>query len=269
MFLSPRHILYIAIPIVVTALLFLIFRKSSTKTKRVVVFALTVINVLQHLLKAYIYPQYAGESFGARSTVYNMCAFLILASPIIFLIGSELWQNFIFYIGSIAGLFSILSTYWLTISTQEQIRFVICHGLLFVSSFLPWLFGIYKVNYRKCWRLPFVFFMALGTLIVNDTILYALGMVDNSRNLYDVLSSSNPCWVMHPPSEYPIVEKLVAPFTPSVFLSSRGGVDTPILWYAFPLYILITSVGFILGAILDRKRFCSDIKALRERKYQP
>ena len=267
MFLSLKHVIYMLTPIVVTALLWLIFHKREKRTQRAVVFSVAMLNTLQHLLKIYIYPQYFGESFGGRSTAYNMCAFLILAAPIVLLIGSELWQNFMFYIGSIAGFFSLCVTYWLSGPVEEQIRFVICHGLLFVSSFLPFLFGIYKVNYRKCWRLPFVFYTILMILITNNMITFLLGMVGNTGDmtLFEFLKAQNPCWAMGPPANYPFVEALVSPFTPSAFLASGGGVDTPILWFAIPLFILITTVGFILGIIIDRKRFSADIKRFKNR----
>lgn len=274
MFFSTNHIIYMLIPPAVVLLLYLIFRKCSMRTKRAVVFTVALLNTLQHLLKIYIYPQYAGESFGGRSTAYNMCAFLILATPIVLLIGSQLWQNFFFYIGSIAGFASICVTYWLKEPIEEQIRFVICHGLLFISSILPGIFGIYKIDWKKCWRLPFVFYTILMILIINNMITYEFGVVDKhgATTLYEFLVVENPCWAMGPPANYPFVEALVAPFTPSIFLASKGGVTTPILWFAIPLFILITVIGFILGIILDNKNFKKDMKALKHklthRKYQ-
>jgi hypothetical protein len=77
----------------------------------------------------------------------------------------------------------------------------------------------------------------------------------------------NPCWSMHGPGGYSYVEKLVAPFTPSAFLTSKGGVDTPVMWYFFPMWILITVGGLILGYFLDRKRFTEDVKALKAKLY--
>ena len=256
-----------AAPLVLVLLLYMSFRKCSMHTKRTVVFTIALINTLQHLLKIYIYPQYAGESFGGRSTAYNMCAFLILATPIVLLIGSQLWQNFFFYIGSIAGYASICVTYWLGEPLEEQLRFVICHGLLFVSSILPGMFGLYKINWRKCWKLPFVFYGVLLILLVNDMIVYLFEHPEVPRTvgLLEELNKLNPCWAMGPPVNYPFVEALVAPFTPSIFLSSKGGVTTPILWFAIPLFILITVVGFLLGVILDNKNFKKDMKLLKEK----
>ncbi len=257
------------IPILAVVLLYFIFRNKSVRVKKAVVFAVALFNTLQHLLKPYIYPQYFGESFGARSTAYNMCALLILISPIVLAVGSELWQNFMFYVGSIAGYSSILVTYWLASPIEEQVRFVICHGLLFISSFLPFLFGIYRVNYRKFWRLPFVFFGCLMILIVNNIVTFTLKIAGDTGNmtLFDFLYRENPCWSMHSPDGYPFVLDLVKPFTPDLFLAAEGGVDTPIMWYAVPMFILISAVGFLLGIILDAKRFGKDMKKLYHKLF--
>ena len=269
-FFAPLHIVYMLIPLFLVTLLYLLFKNRPKRVKKTVVLVIAILNTLQHILKPYIYPQYFGESLGARSTAYNMCALLILISPIVIAIGSELWQNFMFYVGSIAGYSSILVTYWLASPVEEQIRFVICHGLLFLSSFLPLLFGIYKINYRKFWRIPFVFFACLGVLIISNMINFILGIAGDTGDLtlLEFLYRENPCWAMCPPAGYPFVLDIISPFTPSAFLSAKGGVDTPILWYALPLFVFITAAGFILGIILDAKHFIKDLKRIFTEKNQ-
>lgn len=267
MFFSPFHVLCMLTVPAITALLYFIFKDRSLWVRKTVVLTVALLNTAQHILKPYIYPQYAGESLGARSTAYNMCALLILISPIIILVGSELWRNFIFYVGSIAGMGSIFAAYWLLSPMEEQIRFVICHALLFISSFLPLLFGIYRVNWRKFWKLPFVFFGCLMILIVSNIINFRLGIVGwvGDMTLEEFLLRENPCWAMAPPSDYPFITNLVKPFTPSAFLSTQGGVDTPIMWFFFPMLILFLVCGFLFGMIFDRKRMFSDLGAAKDR----
>ena len=234
-----------------------LLRNRSRTVQKTVIFALTLLNLLQHLFKIYLYPQYWGESFGARSTAYNMCAFLIMASPFIFLFGSELWHNFITYVGTFAGGISVCVTYWMYEPVEEQLRFVICHALLFLTSCLPAILGIYKINWRKCWRLPFVFYSCLMVLIVNDVITYTLGMVGDIGNLtlQEFLVRENPCWAMGAPEGYPFIENLVGFFTPAAF----SGV--PILWYAIPLFLLMTLGAIGFGSLFDKERFRTDFSA--------
>ena len=70
---------------------------------------------------------------------------------------------------------------------------------------------------------------------------------------------------MGPPANYPIIEAFAAPLTPSIFLESKGGVTTPILWFAIPLFVLITVIGFLLGIMLDNKHFKDDMRTVRAR----
>lgn len=245
------------VPLVILAGLWFLLRNKTKNVQKIVIFSLTLLNLLQHMLKIYIYPQYWGESFGARSTAYNMCAFLIMASPFIFLVGSELWQNFITYVGTVAGGMSLCVTYWMAEPVEEQLRFVTCHALLLITSCLPALLGIYKINWRKCWRMPFVFYGCLMVLIVNDVITYTLGIIGDDVNLtlHEFLLRENPCWAMCPPADYPFVGDIVGFFTPDAFS------DIPILWLAIPLFLLITLGAIGFGSIFDKARFRADFRA--------
>ena len=256
-FFHPLHILYMIVPFAILAGLWFLLRNKTKNVQKAVIFTLTLLNLLQHLLKIYIYPQYWGESFGARSTAYNMCAFLIMASPFIFLFGSELWHNFITYVGTVAGGMSLCVTYWMYEPVEEQLRFVTCHAMLLITSCLPAILGIYKINWRKCWRMPFVFYGCLMVLIVNDVITYTLGIVGDvgALSLHDFLILENPCWAMGAPEGYPFVENIVGFFTPDVF----SGV--PILWFAIPIFLLITLGAIGFGSIFDKQRFRSDFAA--------
>lgn len=257
MFFHPLHLLYMVVPPGILVGLWFLLRNKSRNVQKIVIFSLTILNLLQHLLKIYIYPQYWGEPFGARSTAYNMCAFLIMASPFIFLVGSELWQNFIAYVGTVAGSMSLCVTYWMADPLEEQLRFVICHGLLLITSCLPALLGIYKINWRKCWRLPFVFYTCLMILIVNDVITYTLGIAGDVSGitLHEFLISENPCWAMCAPVEYPIAGKVAA------FLSPKAFEGVPILWLAIPFFLIVTLAAIGLGSIFDKKRFRADFSA--------
>lgn len=260
-FFSIAHIIYMLVTVLVLVGLWLLLRRRTKRTQSIVIFSLMVVNVLQHLLKIYIYPQYWGQKFGALSTAYNMCAFLILATPFIYLFGSELWKNFITYVGTVAGAMSVLVTYWLADSLAGQIRFVFCHALLLYTSLLPALLGIYKINYRKCLKLPFVFYGALMILIVNDIITYSLGWVGDIGNttLHEFLTEQNPCWVMRAPDGYSLISDIVAFFTPKAI------ENTPLLWYAIPLFLLISGGAFGLGVLFDHERFVADFQLLKNK----
>ena len=244
------------------------FKNKSEKAKRRLLLALMIFNFLQHILKSFIYPHLWGEGFTGLNTAYNMCAFLILSTPFIYLFGSELWKNFIVYLGTASGAVAILVPYWFTVDTAftwEAIRFYLCHILLILTSILPLLFGIYKINWRKCWRLPFLFFLALIIIVFNEIICFVTGLFDGGSDLFAYLKSVNPCWTFGPFESFEWVGDFIAPFTPDVFLPSVAGDYVPILWFALPLYFVIAGGALAFGAFLDKERFKGDIALLKEK----
>ena len=110
-YFSAAHIIYLLIAAIFVVALFLIFRKRTYKAQRALVFTLVLINVLQHLFKLEIYPMYQG-GFNALCTAYNMCAILILLSPLAFFIKFAPLCDFVYYIGTSAGAVALLIPYW-------------------------------------------------------------------------------------------------------------------------------------------------------------
>ena len=56
--------------------------------------------------------------------------------------------------------------------------------------------------------------------------------------------------------------KIYTALTPSLFLPSASNpYYTPILWYAIPFWLLVTLLGFIVGALSDTENFKRDAKA--------
>jgi hypothetical protein len=197
-----------------------------------------------------------------------MCAFLILATPFIYLFGSELWKNFIVYVGTAAGIAAICVPYWFTVETafdSEAIRLYLCHILLIITSILPLLFGIYKINWRKCWKLPFLFYLALIIITFNEIICFVTGLFDGGSDLMAYLKSVNPCRAFGPLEEFCWVGDAASIFTPDVFLKTGAGEYVPILWYAIPIFLVITVGAFALGSIFDRTRFLSDMDIFKSK----
>ena len=150
-YFSPAHVLYIAIAILFVATLYFVFRKRGVRAQRIAIFVLILLNVLQHLLKLEIYPMYDG-GFNALCTAYNMCALLILLSPFAFFIKFSPLRDFVYYVGTAAGMVAILIPYWNIgedAFTWSFFRFFFCHALLFASSLLPLLFGHHKPKWRR------------------------------------------------------------------------------------------------------------------------
>ena len=269
---SPAHIMYIAIALLFCFVLFIILRKRSKQVQKYAVLAIMIVNAAQHIFKTWIYPQYDGLGFTALNTAYNMCAFLILASPIALLLKSDAFRDFVFYIGTSAGILALLIPYW-NIGDYafewEVIRFFICHAFLFSSSLLPLLLGLHKPSYKSFYKLGACFMISLVVILINDAICVLLGIYPGIENMSvgEALYIINPVWTFKPADVFVWVGYVAEYITPAVWMGDNAaGMYIPILWYLIPVYILITLIAFPICTLADRKRFKNDISKLFTKK---
>ena len=258
---SPFYLLMLFIMIAAVVGLFFLLRGKSERTKKTVVISLMLLNIIQHLFKWAIYPMYEGMGFNVLSTAYNMCATLILLSPIAFFSKGAFWKNFVYPVGTAAGLVAVAVPYWyigMSVSELgwEYARFYICHALLFISSLLPLLLGLHKPSFKAIFQPGIGFLFALALMLINDIIFITLGLFGgyDHYDLYSALLKINPCFSMGAPEEFAWLADLSALFTPKIFLGENTtGLYTPILWYAIPVYIGITLGAVAVFFSMDRK----------------
>ena len=271
---SLFHIGSIVFLLVLTAIIWLFLKKTGNKVQRTVIFLLMVINTMQHFLKPYIYPQYWGTGFSSLSTAYNMCAVLIILAPFAFVSNIRFIKNFVLFIGSVAGLGAIAVPVWYLGKPISELgwdyaRFYICHGLLFVSSFLPLLLGLHKAKYHEFWQIGLGFLMALFIILINDVIFMSLGLFPGAdvNNLYQSLVNTNPCMMMRPQESMIWIVDIIKYLSPSIFMGNNpSGNYAPILWYAIPLYLGISLISFIVFILVDFKTLTNDIKKIFKRR---
>ena len=267
-YFSPAHIIYLLLAAAFVLAFFLIFRKRSYRAQRIAVLSLVLINVFQHLFKLEIYPIYDG-GFNVLCTAYNMCALLILLSPLAFFISFAPLRDFIYFIGTSAGIVALLIPYWNIgddALSGEFVRFFICHAILLASSHLPLLFGHHKASWRRFALLGISFFIAIGIILLNDALAIKLGLYPgfSGEDIYEGLKSANPIWSFSPPESFLFVIKIVDVFTPDFLLGDKSGANlVPVLWYFIPLYLLISIAAFVIFALCDRENFSRDINSLK------
>ena len=249
------------------ALLYFLLRRRSEQTKKAVLLAMMLVNLAQHLLKQYLYPQYWGIDFDVRlSTAYNLCALLIIIAPFVLLGKNALWKDFLVLFGTNAGVVTMAVPYWYigqTIWQWDVFRYYLCHGLLSSSSLLIALLGLHRLNYRNFRKIPFLFFFSLILVCFNDIILYAVQGAEG--NLWEVLYAYNPCWLFHPIEEFDWLIPIIDVFTPDLFMGdlATGEPFTPLLWYFIPMYLLIAVLAFLIMSLADRKRFSEDWRKIK------
>lgn len=242
----------------ITIGLYFLLRNKSVKTKKIVVFSLVFFNLLQHLFKGIVWPHMTYNGFQLDNSACNMCAFLIIATPFVYMSKSKLWKDFITYLGTNGGLIAILIPYWFigeSIFTWEFLRFFVCHGLLLITSILPVLIGLHKISFNNFWKIGFIFELAL-ILVTFNNMCFIVGNGDGiNQNLYQILYNQNPTWSMHPTDIFEALEGVIDFFSPDFLINSEKGIYVPVLWYFIPVYLLITVLAFIFTVIFDKVGF--------------
>ena len=270
---SPFYLVMIALMLLAACGLFFLLRGKSERTKKAVVLSFMLVNIIQHLFKWAIYPMYEGMGFNVLSTAYNMCATLIILSPITFLSKSAFLKNFVYPVGTAAGFVAVAVPYWyigMSVSELgwEYARFYICHALLFISSLLPLLLGLHKPSFKAVFQPGLGFLLALVLMLINDIIFITLGLFQGYEHydLYASLLKINPCFSMGAPEEFAWLADLSGILTPKVFLGENStGLYTPILWYAIPVYIGITLVAVAVFFSMDKKNLRLAVNNLKSR----
>lgn len=264
---SGFHILSILFILMCVFGVWAILRRCSLKIQRLVILGFMLLNILQHFLKPHLYPHYAGMGFSHLQTAYNVCAFLIIISPAVFMWGNRLLRNFLYLIGTVAGMGTIVFPVWyigMDVSALgwDYARFYTCHGLLFMSSLLPLLLNHHKPSYKEFWHVGLGFLLTLVFVLANNVIFISAGLYAGAdiHNIYGSLWIDNPCMLMGPPDSLSWLTDVVRIFTPSVFLrNNTTGTFAPILWYALPVYLAISIVTAFIFAAIDRKNLSKDL----------
>ena len=266
---SPFYLASLLLALVLTLALWLLLRKCSPQHCRRVLLILSLINLLQHLLKPWIYPHYRGQSFSYISTAYNMCATMILLLPLAFLTKSRYWKNFLFFAGAFAGISALAFPHWfiglaLKDLGWEYFRFYLCHTLLFVSCSLPLLLGLHRPKLGEFWHIACGFFMALCIILINNFVFAAMGLCPGYtlQTFPQLMLHTNPCGIMGPPAGLPWLTQLIGMFSPSYFLGNNpSGEYVPLLWYLIPAFGGICLVTAALFAAFHWRKIGQTLKA--------
>lgn len=255
-YFNYTHILSLILAATLVAALYFPLRKRSTLAKEFALFILMGLNITQHFFKFFVWPHLWGTGFALSNTAYNVCAILIIASPFIFVSRSSLLKQYIAYVGTIGPALALLIPYWYigkTILTWDFLRFWVCHALLVTTSLLPALWGMIKFNYRDGWKFGLIFLAMLALILVNDTVfLLALGRA-TKETLYEALLAQNPLMIMAPAEKGARFKIFFEIFSPHFLLETDTHPYIPIIWYAIPVYLYMTLIGYILGCAIDRR----------------
>ena len=89
--------------------LYFLLRKRSAKTQKIVLFSILLFGLILHFLKCFI-PPYSLDADRLYRDIFfiNICGANIALFPFFFLIKNDRAKDYMFYIGVLSGLISIL-----------------------------------------------------------------------------------------------------------------------------------------------------------------
>ena len=264
-YFNYTHIITLFPAALFIAVCYFSLRNRSAFAKETAMYILMGFNLTQHFFKFLIWPHLYGSGFGLINTAYNVCAILIISSPFVFVSKSNLLKQYITYVGTIGATVTLIVPYWFigsTILTWEYARFWTCHTLLVATSLLPALWGLVEFDYRDGWKFGLVFLTMLTLILANNTVfLLVLGNATKDT-LYDALLSNNALWMMGPGGGVEGFRLIFEALSPSFLLETETHPYIPVLWYAIPMYAMITVIGYPLGFLTDRKRLLGNTQTL-------
>ena len=259
--------LFICIGLVVG--LYFILKNRTQKTQKIVLFSLLLFGLILHFLK-FLIPPYSTDidRLYRDSWFINICGANIFLFPFFFLSKNEKAKDYMFYIGVLSGLISILypmepmakvnqAAEWLDI-----VRFYYHHTMLWAVPLLMVVFKLHTINYRRILYVPTYLLAVMLFIMLNQVLQSELGFIPLRGDDIFNINYKNTSMIWGPSGP---IGDFLAIFCPSFFkyipVGDYAGQAKfwPWFWLIFPCYILITPICFLISLILDYKRFKNDM----------
>ena len=249
--------------------LYFILKNRTQKTQKIVLFSLLLLGLILHFLK-FLIPPYSTDidRLYRDSWFINICGANIFLFPFFFLSKNERAKDYMFYIGVLSGLISILypmepmnkvnqAAEWLDI-----LRFYYHHTMIWAVPLLMIIFKHHTLNYRRVLYVPTYLLVVMLFIIANQILQSELGFIPLRGDDIININYKNTSMIWGPSG--PIGEFL-AIFCPSFFKYIPVGEYAgqakywPWFWLIFPCYIILTPVCFLISLSTDYKHFKNDI----------
>lgn len=263
------YFLMLAICFAFAAALYFILRNKSAKTQKIVLFSLLLFGLVLHFLK-FLIPPYSLDinRLYRDSWFVNICGANIFLFPFIFLSKNKRAKDYMFYIGVLSGLLSILypmepmekvnqASEWLDI-----VRFYYHHTMLWVVPLLMVVLKLHTLNYRRVLYVPTYLLAVMMFIMLNQVLQSELGFIPLRGDDIFNINYKNSSMIWGPVGA---IGEILAIFCPSFFKYIPVGEFAgqakfwPWFWLIFPCYIILTPLCFLISLTTDFKHFKSDL----------
>ena len=213
-----------------------------------------------------------------RSSPENLCAFLVMAAPFIYLWGNQYFKDYLVFFGFWSGVAAILiPTVPMEVGTDiqtvegllEVVRYYFCHIPLSVTAVLMVAFELHKLDYRRLWAMPLMI-MSVFLIIFLDLMLFTALGVQKAKHFWELFDRNfyNPSMAMGPTRavdkalgwSYPVM----SPFQYNLPNGERAFI--PVIWPIFYLYLWGVPFAFLCYLPFEGEHMKGDFLAWRERR---
>jgi len=265
------YFMYIAFALGLFFGLYFVLRSRSKRTAEIVLFSLLLASFVLHFLKLTFDFYQAWMPRSIRTiTPENICAVSVLVFPWFFLSKSKLCKDYMFYIGILSGVGATvfpIDAIGHHPFDLEVMRFYLSHILLWVVPLLMVMLKLHTLDYKRIYKVPFLFYLVLCVILANEVILIGAGFVN-----MDFLFSNdvrNATLIFGPLAEIELIGRVFLFLTPEIFLTVPIGPNAgdpfywPILWMVVPTFVYFMIVGPLMALPFEYKNMKADILRLK------
>ena len=266
------YFLYIAIAFGLLTGLYFLLRKKRRKFIKITLFCIFLFSFIMHFIKlAFGYYQEWMPLAIITITPENICAVSVLVFPWFFLSKRKILKDYMFYMGMMSGIgatFIPIDAIGYGAFEFETMRFYFSHIFMWVAPLLMVLLKAHTLNYKRIIFVPFLSYLVLCIILVNEIILTGAGFLPINYLFSSEIRNSS--LIFGPLPEVEFIGKLFTALTPKVFLTVPAGANAgalfywPIVWLMIPCFIYFCIIAFLLSLPFEFKRIKQDIMALKQ-----
>lgn len=242
------YLLGIAFATILILLSYLFLINKTDKIFNRFILIIMILNILIHLLKPFLWGNDYRIFDYQLITIYNICALIIIISPILYFSKCGLLKDFIIALCIVIAILSLFFTPKSILDSKDIfkiIRYYLCHYIIALTGFLPILTKRHRFNWKSLFLIGILCIAFELIILINNYICEMIKTNNTDINfICERLSITNYSWIMLPPYSWRdgVISKIL-------FLYYPFGRYLPIIWNIIPLYLFATGSSFIIFKI--------------------